>query len=152
MQPLPRRNRRGAPCYQCLQEAPLRARSKTQTENAPRDYTRRVPVLRFTTRKLAVSLKARYVNDVHLPRFGGAAGVRALPLNANPTCHLIRNSHPQARCLTGIQRISPPRTLGMIAKRRFCVNCRARPNWRVERFQPRDGRKMAKAIGSAGAT
>ena len=38
-QPLPRRNRRGAPCYQCLQEAPERARTKTPTENAPRDYT-----------------------------------------------------------------------------------------------------------------
>ena len=44
---------------------------------------------------------------------------------------LIRNSHPQARCLTGIQRISPPRTVGMIAKRRFCVNCRDRPKTQI---------------------
>ena len=34
----------------------------------------RAPVSRFGFRNLTVSLKARYVNDVHLPRFGGGRG------------------------------------------------------------------------------
>ena len=42
------------------------------------------PYFAFSLKKFPVSYKARYVNDVHLPRFGGAAGVRALPLGANP--------------------------------------------------------------------
>ena len=40
---------------------------------------------------------------------------------------LIRNSHPQSDAPRAIQRMSPPRTVGMMANRRFCVNCRDRP-------------------------
>ena len=73
------------------------------------------PVLRFRFRKLAVSLKARYVNDVHLLRFARATA-RA------PSRHTY-SEHPSAShwASRAIQRISPPRTICMIPQ--FSLPC-----------------------------
>ena len=93
------------------------------------------PYSAFVLENFRFSAKARYVNDVHLPRFDrllhstfcNRRSDLVLQLLHGFTNQFYTEQPPVVRCTTGIQRISPPRTLGMIAKRRFCVNCRARP-------------------------
>ena len=93
-----------------------------------------IPVFALVLKSSGFSLKARYVNDVHLPRFDRLHHLTfcnrrsdlVLQLLLGFTTRFYTEQPPAARCTTGIQRISPPRTLGMIAKRRFCVNRRSR--------------------------
>ena len=59
--------------------------------------------------------KARYVNDVNLPRFGGGRGATRPTIgrpSRNAALYGTATRNPLG--LTGIQRISPPRTAGMI--------------------------------------
>ena len=57
------------------------------------------------------------------------------------TCVAAALPAPRRRGKINMRGSSPPRTVGMIAKRRFCVNCRIRAKtgaWKG--FNPRDGR------------
>ena len=95
------------------------------------------------------SLKARYVNDVHLPRFGGAPRTSRPTIGHQPrlaTLYGTATRDPWGT--TGIQRISPPRTLGMIAKRRFCVNCRARLKTQIPHYAANPVRNLSSPSSS----
>ena len=60
---------------------------------------------------------ARYVNDVHLPRFGrGRDDTFGQTDFVIPPATLYGTRHPQPDAPRAIQRMSPPRTAGMIAQ------------------------------------
>ena len=63
-------------------------------------------------------------------------------------CRLIRNSHPQPDALRAIQRMSPPRTVGMIANRRRRVNGRARPKRKFRTAFANTARNLRKYVNS----
>ena len=125
------------PAINVVREAPERAYDKTRIESAPRDY--HVDALPYS----ALSLEISGFSYSSIRERRSLAPLRACQRHAargrGYGKDLIRDSHPQARCLTGIQRISPPRTLGMIAKRRFCVNCRSQNANSAPRLQTRCG-------------
>ena len=133
-------NRRGAPCYQCLKGGTGKSPRKNTDRECATWITRDgIPVFALVLKSSGFSFKARYVNDVHLPRFGLSTADATRTSRLRFT-RLYTRQPPAARCTTGIQRIShrasallrklgfasadSPRTVGMIAKRRFCVNCR----------------------------
>ena len=117
-----------------------------------------IPAFALLLKSSGFAFKARYVNDIHLPRFGLPAPVAE---TATVRTDLIRNSHPQPDAPRAIQRIShrasallrklgfasadSPQTVGMIAQWRFCVNRRARPNWREVSDTPRQNANSAPA-------
>ena len=101
---------------------------KTRIENAPRDY--HVDALPYPAFALEItsfrysSIRERRSLAPLRRRSRSDAPYHWTPVSQ---CRLIRNSPPAIHWASRvIQRMSPPRTVGMIAKRRFCVNWRRR--------------------------
>ena len=75
-----------------------------------------IPVFALLLKSSGFSFKARYVNDVRLPRFGGAAGVRALPLDTNPDMPPYTEQPPASKVPHGDSKDFSPSNANIIPK------------------------------------